>query len=144
LGDNHSLKSAFEGVAFADGTRVGVISIAMRTSDDEHFDEPPIGVMRYLERQYFGEVSIAWDIDLALGDHPGKELGMSIPDDTTANPTAVGSLWAVACTAWPGLPVTASLQQRRCWNSGIFFRLLDEPDAVVAEVEREWYGNRLS
>jgi hypothetical protein len=132
-----SLKSTFEGVSFADGTQVGVVYMNLRTSGEEAKDTLPEGALRFLEREYYGDVSMAWEFDLRLGSHPGKELGY---EHAQASRRRISySRWFLVgdrlydvtwITGSGGEPPADTLLE--FWNS---FRLLEEPHAVVTIVD---------
>lgn len=66
------LAYTFEGVAFGDGSCIGVACMNLR--DDEPIAGLPAGIIRYLEREYHGEVAVADECEIRLGRHPGRQV----------------------------------------------------------------------
>jgi hypothetical protein len=123
---------AFEGVTFVDGTEVGVIHIDLpQTTSPRELPQP---LMRFLEREHHGEVSIQWQFDIQLGNHAGKEIAYQRIDRQSSTDYSrwflVGDrLYGLAWKSGYSQPSAKNLHE--FWDS---FRLLDEPDSTVSVI----------
>lgn len=119
----------FEGVAFGDGSCIGVAYMNLR--DDEPIAELPTGLIRYLEREYHGEVAVADECGIRLGRHPGRQVNYEAASGSQRRSYSrwflVGNrLYDVAWITGYRPPSMAAVG--RFFES---FRLLAEPDARV-------------
>ncbi len=119
----------FEGVSFADGTCVGVAHMDLR--GDEPIQELPEPHMRFLEREYHGEVTTADQCEVRLGSHPGRQVTY---ETAPGSPRRSYSRWFLVGNrlydvAWiSGYRQPSMDAVERFFES---FRLLAEPDTQV-------------
>jgi hypothetical protein len=122
-----------EGVAFGDGTCVGVAYLDFANSGGS--EELPENIMRYLERQYHGAVAVAEHSELRLGRYAGRQVTYETATIARRKSYSrwflVGNrLYDVAWITGYRAPTTDAVDT--FLNS---FRLLAEPDAEVAPAE---------
>jgi hypothetical protein len=141
LGPHPRWKYTFDGVRFADQSRVGVAYIDLR------FDEPNAGTrelsdggVAYLRRECLGEVSVVEECEIRLGRHPGRQVTYEHPG--RGNRKSYGRWFQVGDRLY-GVLWSSGFSEPSISDVARFldsFCLLDERDAEVTLVKSNGGG----
>ena len=108
----------------------------MDLRDDEPFTELPEGIMSYLEREYHGEVSVADECKIRLGEHAGRQVTY---ESAAGSPRKSYSRWFLVGNRLYDVTWIAGYSQPSIGAVQEFldsFHLLAEPQSEVTSVRK--------